>query len=113
MPIYCYECDTCGHAEEDFQSIKSDAHTICPNCDLEGYHRVPTLPNTNMKEFQTPIEMYSIGLNDDDEIRAFKQQCPDIDVANDPSDPLYGVPIARTRQQKLAALDQAGFVENN
>jgi len=45
------------------------------------------------------------------EIRAFKQRCPDVDLSDDPDDPMYGVPIARSRKAKLEALKAAGFVE--
>lgn len=64
-------------------------------------------------EWNTPIQMFSIGLTDDDEIKQFKQACPDVDVSTDPRDDLYGVPIARTRRQKLAALEAVGFEEKN
>jgi putative FmdB family regulatory protein len=32
MPTYEYECDACGHAFEDFQSITSKPTRKCPKC---------------------------------------------------------------------------------
>lgn len=119
MPIYNYKCDHCGHVETDvYEKMNSDNDTTghCPACcdgrkDDGSWHRMPTVPHTNLREFHKPIEMYSIGLNDDEEIRAFKQKCPDVDVCTDPASDLYGVPIARNRAQKASALNAAGFQE--
>lgn len=113
MPIYCYQCDACGHEDEEFQHIREAALTVCPACQAREYRRVPTLPSTDLREFRKPIEMLSIALNTDEEIREFKQQCPDVEVSMDEADDLYGVPIARNRKQKLAALDAMGFEEKN
>lgn len=113
MPIYSYCCSNCQHADDEYQKMSSGSLTECPKCRAASYHRVPTLAHTDLKEFHTPIEMYSIGLNDDEEIRAFKAKCPDVDVATDPNDPLYGIPVARNRAQKKKALDAMGFVETN
>ncbi len=32
MPTYEYICDDCKHEFEAFESIKSDAQTVCPTC---------------------------------------------------------------------------------
>lgn len=111
MPMYCYECDKCGYAAEDFQTMRDAAHTICPVCSETAYHRVPTLPQTDMREFQEPIEMYSIALNTPEEVRQFQAQCPDVKISDDETDPMFGIPVAATRKQKLAALRAAGFTE--
>lgn len=110
MPIYSYACP-CGIRRDEYQKMDSAPLTECPGCKRDTLRRVPSVPHTNLREFHTPIEMYSIGLNDDEEIRAFKQKCPDVDVCTDPASDLYGVPIARNRAQKKAALDAAGFEE--
>lgn len=112
MPIYCYRCEACGHEVEEYQSIHDVAFLRCPKCAAtEVYGRIPTLPHTDIKEFQTPIEMYSIAMNSDEEIRGFAARCPGVDVSADPEDPLYGIPVARTRQQKLHALKAMGCTE--
>jgi len=72
-------------------------------------------PTTTFKSdnFAVPIEMWSIAMDDDEEIRAFCLKAPDVSVSIDPNDPLYGVPIARNRQQKLQALKATGYAELN
>jgi len=32
MPTYDYQCDSCGHEFEAFESIKADPRTECPAC---------------------------------------------------------------------------------
>ena len=32
MPLYGYQCDTCGHRFEVRQGIREDALTVCPQC---------------------------------------------------------------------------------
>ena len=32
MPTYTYRCKDCQHEYEAFQSIKEEAHKICPQC---------------------------------------------------------------------------------
>ena len=32
MPTYEYECKSCGHHFEAFQSMKDDALKVCPEC---------------------------------------------------------------------------------
>lgn len=111
MPIYVYQCDECGHGDEDFQSIHDDPHTVCPVCEAEAYHRVPAVTHTDMKEFRKPIEMHSLGLAHPDEIAAFRQRNPGVKVSSDPNDPLYGVPIAHHRKEKLDILKAEGWEE--
>lgn len=112
MPIYCYRCDACQHTVEEYQSIRDAALVECPACgDQTAFRRVPAPTNTDMREFVKPIEMYSVAMNTDDEIRAFKARCPEVDVSTDQADPMYGIPIARTRKQKMQALGALGFTE--
>lgn len=112
MPLYDYRCRACDHTHDEYQSMRDDPLTHCPQCGSTEYGRVPTLPTPD-REYGTPIQMFSIGLNHPDDIAEFKRACPDVDIATDENDPLYGVPIARTRRQKLAALNAAGFEERN
>lgn len=112
MPIYRYRCESCKHEHEDYQHMKEDAWTQCPACGGTDYRRVPCLPHVE-QQFHKPIEMYSIALNTRKEIDAFRRACPDVAISDDPSNPLYGIPIAATRSQKLAALDARGFTERN
>jgi len=63
--------------------------------------------------FEKPIEMYSVALADETDIAVFRGRNPGVDVSTDRRSPLFGVPIARTRQQKLAVLRAEGFEELN
>ena len=40
MPTYEYRCDACGHAFEQFQSIKADPIKKCPKCAKNKVHRL-------------------------------------------------------------------------
>jgi putative FmdB family regulatory protein len=119
MPMYDFKCDDCPHADIEFASMQNalpvgECLPECPKCKGPRYRRAVSLPHTDLKEFHTPIEMYSIALNSDAEIRAFTRAAgDDVRVSSDPEDPMYGVPIAASRKQKRAALKAAGFIENN
>jgi hypothetical protein len=63
--------------------------------------------------FAKPIEMLSVALDDEQGIREFKQRNPDVECSMDRSSPHFGVPMARTRQEKLSVLKNEGFAENN
>lgn len=39
MPTYQYECRSCGHQIEEFQSIKADPLKLCPSCGKEELQR--------------------------------------------------------------------------
>src|SRR5437588_12479356 len=43
MPTYEYRCDACGHAFEQFQSIKAEPVRKCPEC---GKNKVKRLIST-------------------------------------------------------------------
>ena len=40
MPTYEYECEACGHAFEQFQSITAPPIKKCPNCDKKKVKRL-------------------------------------------------------------------------
>ena len=40
MPTYDYECDACGHAFEEFQSIKAEPTKKCPKCGKRKVRRL-------------------------------------------------------------------------
>lgn len=84
---------------------------MCKACKRCAMCRIPSIPSTDLKAFHTPIELYSVATEDIAEIR--KMQKAGVPVSDNESDPMYGVPIAKNRKQKLAALECAGFVETN
>lgn len=63
--------------------------------------------------FAVPIEMFSIALDNDVEIAAFRLKAPDVEISSEWANPLYGVPVARNRHQKLQALKAAEYQERN
>jgi len=65
------------------------------------------------RPFAKPIMMFSMACNTPEEIAQLRRQAPDVEVSDDPTDELYGVPIARNRQQKLKALEVIGWEEKN
>lgn len=115
MPLYDYKCRTCNHTAEEFRKITSDSSKpeVCPECTAQTYERLPSLVHTDLKEFHTPIEMYSIALDSDDEIREFMRKAPDVQVCTDPNSDMYGIPVARNRHQKLQALKAMNYEEVN
>jgi putative FmdB family regulatory protein len=40
MPTYDYECNACGHAFEEFQSIKAEPIHKCPKCGKKKVRRL-------------------------------------------------------------------------
>lgn len=111
MPIYVYKCDACGHEDEEFQHIQASPISACPVCTSDKYHRVPCRTHSDMIEFQRPIAMQSIGMAHDDEIAAFRERNPGVEISDDPDNPLFGVPIAHTRKEKLQILRNEGWTE--
>lgn len=111
MPLYDFKCRACGHAAEEYQRMSAPPSQDCPQCGAPEYNKQVSLPHTDLKPFHKPIEMYSVAMEDLGEIRAFKQRCPDLDLSDDPADPMYGIPVAATRKAKLQALKAAGYVE--
>lgn len=117
MPLYDYKCKSCGHKDSEFrrmaQIIPGGPAEVCPECGMADYVRQITVPHTDLKEFHTPIEMYSVAVENLQDVREMKRRCPDADVSDDPRDPMYGVPIARTRKAKQQILKASGHVEIN
>lgn len=116
MPMYEYECPACSATDTVFRSITEHADPVqCPKCGHEmnrDFHAEAAGPHLD-KEFHDPIQMHSVALCNNVDIQAFKRRNPDVDISDDPNDELYGVPIARTRRQKLGILEKEGFVERN
>lgn len=110
MPIYNFTCPNCSNVTEEYMKMMSVSVVFCSECKLPMV-KVPSLVHTDLKEFYKPVELLSIAMEDLDQIRDFKQRCPDVDCSDDPNSPDYGVPIARSRKAKLQALDAAGFTE--
>lgn len=107
MPIYEYECQDCGHRDDEFQHMADAPLDRCPACGGRYARQVSRPSGAMTREYRTPIEMHSIAVTGDDEIRAFRRRNPGAEITHD------GVPIARTRQEKLRILKNEGFQERN
>lgn len=114
MPLYSYHCFTCDHADDEYFKMDAAAPImVCPKCAAFNYIKQVSLCGTGLKQFHTPIEMYSVAEQDMNKIRDLQMKCPDAKISDDPRDPLYGVPVAPNRQAKLQVLKAQGFVERN
>ncbi len=40
MPTYDYQCDACGHAFEEFQSMTEEPLKVCPKCKKKKLRRL-------------------------------------------------------------------------
>lgn len=45
MPIYAFECDSCGHQFERLQRLSDADPTVCPECGAEQVRRQLTAPS--------------------------------------------------------------------
>lgn len=111
MPLYDLACE-CGHTATDvFQKMNPDQPHLCV-CG-RAMQRVPVRTHTDMQDFHAPIEMYSVAVEELDEIRQLQKQCPDAQISDNPRDEMYGVPIARNRKAKMQVLKASGHHEGN
>lgn len=115
MPMYNYECENsdCGHRDSEFQHMNDDRLKQCPICLCATYQRRPHQVHTSMKEFQTPIELMCLAVDNEDEIDAFRHRNPNVEISSDRNNPNFGIPIARTRKEKLDIFKAEKFVETN
>ena len=114
MPLHDYVCVNCKHAATEYHRAAAPDIEECPKCKTPNYKKQFALIHSPQLGYRTPIEMYSIALNTPEQIREFKRKAPDVEVEDrDYNHPLWGVPLARTRHQKMQALKAAGFVEKN
>lgn len=124
MPIYVYaytdDIDISTGAErptvELYQSMDEPHYTHHPD-NGRPIRRVVQCPHVqgNYGEGNgcKPIEMMSIALDNEDEIAAFRQRNPGTEISDRRGDPLFGVPVVKSRGEKLRVLDKEGFQETN
>jgi len=106
MPLYDYRCETCDETREEFQSIHEDSMTKCPVCGGRYEKQISLTSGAMEREYDVPIEMHSIAPANAAEMTAFRRRNPGVEMRD-------GVPIARTRKEKLRILDAEGFEERN
>lgn len=109
MPLYDFLCKTCGHVDEEYRKMDHPTLDTCPKCGVMTYLQQVSISAPRNAEFHTAIELQSAGCNSWEEIR--EMQRAGIEISDDPKSELFGIPIARNRQQKLKAYKVAGMVE--
>ncbi|HCL86328.1 MAG TPA: FmdB family transcriptional regulator [Comamonadaceae bacterium] len=49
MPIYAYQCGSCGHAKDVLQKIADAPLTTCPACGADAFAKQLTAPGFQLK----------------------------------------------------------------
>src|SRR5574343_1132669 len=49
MPIYAYQCTSCGHAKDVLQKISDPVLTVCPACGAESFAKQLTAAGFQLK----------------------------------------------------------------
>ncbi|OGB02684.1 MAG: FmdB family transcriptional regulator [Burkholderiales bacterium RIFCSPLOWO2_12_FULL_64_99] len=49
MPIYAYQCSSCGHAKDVLQKISDPVLTTCPACGAESFQKQITAAGFQLK----------------------------------------------------------------
>lgn len=113
MPMYTYRCDNCGKVDDAFRSIENRNRIHRCDCCEGVLIRVfnPGSTRVLMKEFHKPIEMMSIAVDNESQIREFQIRNPGVMISSDRRSPVFGVPIAHTRLEKLRILKNERFEE--
>ena len=110
MPSHDHQCETCQREETVHNKVTEAPEW--PECCGETMPRVyGTAHRTGT--FATPIEMLSVAVDSPSEIADFRKRNPGVEISHDRADPNFGVPIARTRKEKMAILRSEGFEERN
>tara|TARA_Y100001936_G_scaffold254024_1_gene323636 strand:+ start:2191 stop:2484 length:294 start_codon:yes stop_codon:yes gene_type:complete len=49
MPIYEYQCTSCGSKKEHLQKLNDEPISICPSCDSNSYIKLISAPGFKLK----------------------------------------------------------------
>lgn len=49
MPIYAYQCGSCGHAKDVLQKMSDAPLTVCPACSAQAFSKQLTAPGFQLK----------------------------------------------------------------
>jgi len=49
MPIYAYQCESCGHVKDVLQKVSADPLTTCPACGAESFKKQLTAAGFQLK----------------------------------------------------------------
>lgn len=112
MPRIALTCDRCGATETHMRGLTEDDPEIrCCGAVMYRDYKAESTGRLHTGVYHKPIEMHSVALHTPEEIAEFRKKAPDVEISADPAHPAYGVPVARTRSQKLQALRATGFEE--
>lgn len=110
MPSHDHQCETCQREETVHNKVTEDP--VWPECCGEIMPRVyGTAHRTGI--FEKPIEMLSMAVDNESEIAGFRHRNPGVEISHDRANPNFGIPIARTRKEKMAILRHEGYEERN
>lgn len=113
MPLYSYKLAD-GSVVEEFQHMSAAPLTEIAGQKAERTVQKPKVRTQYGEGSNTkPIEMLSIALDNEDEIDEFRQRNPGTEISRDRRSASFGVPIAKSRTEKLRMLKNEGFVETN
>lgn len=115
MPMYTYRwTDEQGGTFDEYQHIRSDAFTERMGRPCERtVQKFRAVTKYGEGSGTKPIEMMSIAVDSEGEIDSFRSRNPGVEISKDRNNPLFGVPIATSRSEKLKILKAEGFVETN
>lgn len=112
MPQYDYVYEDTGESFIEFQQMKEE-----PLTEHNGRPCRRTVssftPQTRYGKGNrcNPIEMMSIAVDSPEEVAAFRQRNPGVEISDRAGDPLFGIPIAKSRSEKKAILATENFVD--
>jgi len=115
MPVYAYTyTDEQGGTFDEFQQMRDDVLVEHMGRPCERLISLPSIRTQYGKGSGTkPIELYSIGLNTKSEIQEFAKRNPNTQISQDRRDPLFGIPVVKSRSEKLRVLNNEGFQEKS
>ena len=115
MPTYGYRfTDEQGGEFEEFQHMTESAFTVRDGRPCERTVNAPKPHTLYGKGCGTsPIEMMSIAVDSEEEVDAFRRRNPGVEISRDRDNRNFGVPIAKSRSEKLRVLQNEGFIETN
>ncbi len=106
MIHYPYECPNCDYFVLEPASWFTE-HENCPECGAVVEKVIGAVHRRGLNPvFHKPIEMFSVAPETPGEMAAFRRALPDVQLTD------QGVPLARTRAEKLRILQAAGYEEH-
>ena len=113
MPMYCYRCADCGRGGSEMRAMKDRGHGPPCRCGARMQRDITAETGAVNTEYAKPIEMMSLAVDTVEEVHAFRTRNPDIEISDRPGDRNFGIPVVKSRQQKLSVLHREEFIETN